>query len=103
MFIVRIRQPATYAMCVNLFFCYFWVTLPGAPHLLNCAETNGGIVKQKVVSDLESSRADFIQCRRRVHIVYYIGSLKRKKFGCIFDLHLNVVVVRQGKKNREKK
>jgi hypothetical protein len=47
MFIVRIRQPATYAMCVILFFGHFWVTLPGAPHLLNCAETNGGIVKQR--------------------------------------------------------
>jgi hypothetical protein len=102
MFIVRIRQPATYAMCVNLFFCYFWVTLPGAPHLLNCAETNGGIVKQKVVSDLESSRADFIQCRRRSYCLC-IGSLKRKKLGCIFDLYLNVVVLRYGKKNREKK
>ncbi len=35
-------------MCVILFFFgHFRVTLPGAPHLLNCAETNGGIVKQR--------------------------------------------------------
>ncbi len=30
------------------FFWYCWVTLPCAPHLITCAETNGGRVKKNV-------------------------------------------------------
>ncbi len=43
-----VSRLLSYNVCVFSFLLYCRVTLPCAPHLITCAETNGGRVKQNV-------------------------------------------------------
>jgi hypothetical protein len=51
MIVSPVARMANYNMCVYFFSCTCWVTLPCAPHLIICAEINGGRVTEKCVPD----------------------------------------------------
>jgi hypothetical protein len=49
---LSVAITATYDDVRQIILLFFsWVTLPRAPHFLNCAETNGGKIKEKMCTE----------------------------------------------------
>jgi hypothetical protein len=65
---------ATYDyVCLLIFLYHFWVTLPRAPHLLICAETNGGTLIEKLRTIVE----------KILPVFYHHVVVMRQRKGCL--------------------